>query len=109
LFPNVVFVIVEIVPEVSLFVGGHFGSAGDKPSYNIALWHIPHSLNIQHAGNEVTLSWPSTGTNFLLEACANVAQTNWQIVPQTPSIIDNQCVITNAPGPANEFFRLRRR
>jgi hypothetical protein len=83
--------------------------AGGKLSAYVGLWHIPHSLSIRRVRNAVTLSWPATGTNFLLEACAALGQTNWQAVPQAPSIIDNQCVVTNALGPANEFFRLRRK
>ena len=50
-----------------LYVGGLFTTAGDKPSTNIALWHIPHSLTIDSESDAVRLRWPATGTNFTLE------------------------------------------
>jgi hypothetical protein len=91
-----------------LFLGGFFDHAGGKPANNIALWHIPHSLSIGRTGNNVTLSWPATGTNFLLEATSDIGAPNWQGVSGIPSIVNDQCVVTLAPGPGNQFFRLRR-
>jgi len=91
-----------------LFLGGFFDHAGGKPANNIALWHIPHSLSIERTGNNVTLSWPATGTNFLLEATSDLGAPNWQGVSGTPAIANDQCVVTLAPGPGNQFFRLRR-
>ena len=89
--------------------GGDITIAGGKPAFNVAMYHIPHSLKIERAQNGVTLSWPATGTNFLLEACAEVGQTEWQGVPEAPVIVGSQCVVTKALGPDNQFFRLRRR
>jgi len=92
-----------------LFAGGDFTVAGDKPSPRFALWHIPHSVAIVRTGNDVSLSWPATGTNFVLEATSDLGEANWQGVSGTPSIVNEQCVVTLAPGPGNQFFRLRRK
>jgi hypothetical protein len=92
-----------------LFAGGGFTGAGGTTSTRIALWHIPHSLSIQRTGSDVTLSWPATGTNFLLEATSDLGAADWQGVSGAPSILNDQCVVTLAPGPGNQFFRLRRR
>ncbi len=89
--------------------GGDITTAGGKPANNIALWHIPHSLSIERTGNNVTLSWPATGTNFLLEATSDLGSPNWQGVSGTPSIVNDQCVVTLPLGPANQFYRLRRK
>ncbi len=91
-----------------LYVGGGFNVAGGLTANNIALWHIPHSLNIQRLANEVVLSWPATGTNFVLEATSDLGATNWQGVSATSSILDDQCVVTLPLGSCNQFFRLRR-
>ncbi len=90
-----------------LFAGGDFTGAGDKTSTRIALWHIPHSLSIQRTGNDLGLSWPSTGTNFLLEATSHLGAPNWQGVSGTPDIVNDQCVVTIPLGPGNQFYRLR--
>jgi len=92
-----------------LYVGGGFNVAGGLTANNIALWHIPHSLNIQRLAKEIVLSWPATGTNFLLEATSDLGAPNWQGISGTPDIVNEQCVVTLAPGPGNQFFRLRRR
>jgi hypothetical protein len=92
-----------------LFAAGDFPSAGGKPSANMALWHIPHALSISRFEDSVTLSWPSTGTNFLLESVETIGQTNWAAVPQPVSILNDQCVVTNAISPSNRFYRLRRK
>src|SRR5213593_4868349 len=58
-----------------LYMGGIFTTAGSKPSTNIGLWHIPHALSVSRTGDTLLLSWPSTGTNFLLEASSDLGQT----------------------------------
>jgi len=92
-----------------LFVGGVFTVAGGKPSSRIGLWHIPHALSITRLEQVVTLSWPATGTNFILESVQDVAQTNWSAVPQPFSVVNDQCVVTNDISASNRFYRLRRR
>jgi hypothetical protein len=83
--------------------------ARESTSTNIALWHIPHALNIRQTGNQVSLSWPATGTNFVLEAEADVSGTNWSEVSQPPALHNSECVVTQAVSTANQFYRLRRR
>jgi len=92
-----------------LFVGGFFTLAGGKLSSSIALWHIPHTLSIQQVQDNVVLSWPATGTNFVLEAACGVPSSNWSPVTQPVIVHDGQCVVTNALGRGNQFYRLRRR
>lgn len=92
-----------------LFVGGSFTLAGGKPSYYIALWHIPHAVSASQSGNVLTLSWPATGTNFVLEATDNFPATNWSEVSQPPVIHNNECIVTNDISGSQKFFRLRQR
>jgi len=92
-----------------LFVGGQFTGAGGKPSTNIALWHIPHSLNISQTGNQLSLSWPATGTNFVLEARGDVTGTNWSEVSQIPALHSNECVVTDTIVGPQKIYRLRRK
>ncbi len=92
-----------------LYVGGYFPLAGGKPSTNIALWHVPHSLDIRRAGSEVRLSWPATGTNFVLEAEQEASGTNWSEVSPPATVLNNECVVTNAIDVSQRFYRLRRK
>ncbi len=88
---------------------GLFTSAGGQPSTNIALWHIPHELGIHRSQTDVKLSWPATGSNFLLEACSSLSATNWRAVPLTPSLENGAWVVTNELTSTTGFYRLRRR
>lgn len=92
-----------------LFVGGTFTTAGGKPANNIALWHIPHALEVKRQGQTATLSWLATGTNFVLEAKENVAGTNWTVASTNPAIVGDQCRVTNQIDSPTRFFRLRRK
>jgi hypothetical protein len=92
-----------------LYVGGYFSLAGGKPANNLARWHIPHSLAIQHLGPVITLSWPATGTNFLLEGTGSLSDTNWSVVSTTHVLAGNECRVTNSISASAHFFRLRRK
>jgi len=92
-----------------LFAGGFFSNVGGKPSTNIALWHIPHSLNIRRAESQIAVSWPATGTNFIPETKDALDGTSWQPVLQAPAILDDHLVVTNAISSGAGFYRLRRK
>jgi len=92
-----------------VLVGGYFDSVGGGSANHFALWHVPHSLSISQTGNELSLSWPSTGTNYVLEAKGNVTVTNWSEVLPPPVILNNECVVTNTVNGAQRVYRLRRR
>ena len=61
---------------------GVFDTAGGSPATNIALWHIPHALAIRRSEAEVRLSWPETGSNFVLESSSALGPSlaNWELV-----------------------------
>ncbi len=92
-----------------LFVGGSFSNAGGKPSSKIALWHIPHALTATRHGDLLSLSWPGGGTNFLLEGCDNLGQTNWSQVLQSPAPVGSELVVTQELCSPSQFYRLRRK
>jgi hypothetical protein len=66
-------------------------------------------IRITETNGEVRLSWPATGTNFVLEAKDSLARTNWSEVSQPPALHDNECVVTQTVSTASQFYRLRRR
>ena len=92
-----------------LFIGGQFKLAGDRPSTNIAMWHIPYTLKMARSGNSDILSWPSPGTNFVVQSATSVAASNWSDLPQTPVIANDSCVVTNVANDPSRVYRLRRR
>jgi hypothetical protein len=92
-----------------LFVGRYFQSVGGKPATNIALWRIPHSVTIKPTGSAVRVSWPTTGTNFLLEAREDLRAGNWTEVSQPPVIDKDECIVTNETSGPSAFYRLRRK
>ena len=61
------------------------------------------------SGNSLTLSWPATGTNFVLEYAKSLTQSNWNELPQVPVIAGNKLIVTNEISTDQTFYRLRRR
>jgi len=92
-----------------LFVIGNFDSAGGKPSANCAIWRIPYSLSVNRSANGITLSWPATGSNFVLESTVTLGPANWLAVAQPWTIQSGQIIVTNEISSDSRFYRLRRR
>jgi len=92
-----------------LFVAGSFSYAGGKPANGLAIWHIPHELGIRQEGGSAVVSWPATGTNFLLEAKGDVANADWTEVAQPFTLTNDECVVTDSLSASNRIYRLRRR
>jgi hypothetical protein len=92
-----------------LFVGGRFMTAGGHPSLHFAVWHIPQALEINRADGQVRLSWPATGTNFVLEAKTGIRVSDWYEVTQVPAVSDSELVVTQAVSESSQFYRLRQR
>jgi hypothetical protein len=66
------------------------------------------SLTIRQAGANITLSWPSPSTGFVLEQSSVLAPASWSTVSPTPA---DDGVIRSVTLPASggtRFFRLRR-
>jgi hypothetical protein len=92
-----------------LFVGGQFTTAGGKPSTNIALRHIPHSLKISGQTDAVRLSWPATGTNFTLESKDALEAATWSEVAQPRAVLNSELVVTQSVSGASQLYRLHQR
>jgi hypothetical protein len=92
-----------------LFVAGSFSQAGGKAAQGLAIWHIPHTLGIARQAGQVTLSWPATGSNLVLEASPSLPASNWTAVPGSPALVGDQLVVTNRAAEPAQFHRLRRK
>ena len=92
-----------------LFLGGYFQSVGGASSTNIALWHIPHAVKIALASDHAVISWPATGSNFVLEAKGSLDDADWVEVMQPPEVGNEACIVTELMSSTNRFYRLRRK
>jgi hypothetical protein len=65
-------------------------------------------INIQRAGNNAILSWPSYYGDFSLQSSTNVALPGaWLTLGGNASVVGNQYQQTNGPIFGNRFFRLK--
>ncbi|MCX6879031.1 MAG: PKD domain-containing protein [Verrucomicrobia bacterium] len=68
----------------------------------------PVVLGISQTGTSVTLSWPRTLADTLLETSADLGATSpWQWVPDAPGVIGNSLNVT-LPASGQQFFRVDR-
>ncbi|MCL4178118.1 MAG: hypothetical protein KJ072_10315 [Verrucomicrobia bacterium] len=90
-----------------LLVGGTFTTAGNQPSLNFAVWQIPHALAIRRTNGGLRLSWPVTGSNFVLESTEDALAENWSEVSPSPMPLDSEFVTTLPAAGPRQFYRLR--
>jgi hypothetical protein len=58
-------------------------------------------------GQKITLSWPSSLTNSILEETSELsATTAWNIVTNTPASVGDRLMVTLDPSPGNHFYIL---
>lgn len=91
-----------------IFVGGTFTTAGNQPSLNFAIWQIPHPLAIHRTNEWVRLSWPVSGSHYVLESTDDVRGAGWSEIPILPEPLNEELVTTLPATNPRQFYRLRR-
>jgi hypothetical protein len=95
-------------PEASTtLTGGNFSLTGGFWSI-IAVFQTAGAPNllISHAGSNVVVSWPATGS-FFLQQNDNLNPTGWSTPSYTVTLADGTNSVTFTPPPGNMYFRLR--
>jgi hypothetical protein len=73
----------------------------------IAVNPLP-ALGIGRSDQNVLLSWPLWGSNFVLEANGSLSPSGWTNLSVIASPINGQNVVTQAVGAGAVFYRLKR-
>jgi formylglycine-generating enzyme len=63
-------------------------------------------LNLAPAGKKVLVSWPVTGSNFVLQSSTSLAAPSWQSVANVPVVFNNTNTVTYTNDSSARFFRL---
>jgi len=67
------------------------------------------ALNIQKAGTNVLLTWPTNFPSFALESTTNLGVAAvWNPVSPLPAVVNGQNVVTNPIAGTQQFYRLQR-
>jgi len=66
------------------------------------------ALQTRLAGGAIQLAWPTNLLGFHLEMAPDFAAATWKPVPEAPTILGKQSVITRPAPGAREFYRLSR-
>jgi len=66
----------------------------------------PPSLNIVRSGSNLTLTWPSWATNFVLQQAETLAPAGWTNLPVTIGTSNDESVVNLPMSGAARFFRL---
>jgi uncharacterized delta-60 repeat protein len=101
---------VVLQPDGKTLIGGEFQTVNGTPRTLVArlLGDFPVLRSIQSGPGELTLSWPTAYTNYVVESAPAVPSVNWQPMATSPVSVSNHWVLTNSIGPSNQFFRLTR-
>jgi hypothetical protein len=58
-------------------------------------------------GQKITLSWPSSLTNYVLQVISDLSATNgWNMVTNSPSSVGGQLTVALDPSSGSHFYRL---
>lgn len=57
--------------------------------------------------NNIMVSWPTTATNYVLEATETLTGSSWSLVTNTPVLVEGQTAVILAAGAPGKFYRLR--
>jgi hypothetical protein len=65
-------------------------------------------LDIAYEGNTVSINWPASAANYVLQTTDNLTDPDWQPVAATPSLANNQLTVTlTMTTGTTQFFRLQ--
>jgi hypothetical protein len=65
------------------------------------------TLTVTHSGNNVTVSWPSPSTGFVLQQISDLTRTNWATSGYAITDDGTNKSITISSPTVNLFFRLK--
>jgi uncharacterized repeat protein (TIGR01451 family) len=86
-------------------------SAGLTNSATVQIYILrvpPPQLAINTDGNgQADIAWPSSMTNYLLQASTNLFSGNWTVVTNVPAAADAEQTVTVDLAPTTRFFRLK--
>ncbi|MBI5799513.1 MAG: immunoglobulin domain-containing protein [Verrucomicrobia bacterium] len=68
----------------------------------------PPSLLVVPQAGQLRLSWPVGASSFILQTTPSLLNPTWTDALGSLLVETNDLVMTNTPGPANRFFRLRK-
>jgi uncharacterized repeat protein (TIGR01451 family) len=66
----------------------------------------PPELAIQYNGGQIQVSWPSSYTNYVLEASLSLAPSSWTLVTNAPVAADITQTVNLKLSNTDRFFRL---
>ena len=95
-------------PDASTaLTGGNFSLTGGFWSINAVLQTAgAPNLLIAHAGKNVVVSWPDTGS-FFLQQNNGLDPTGWTNITYAVTLADGTNSVTFTPAPGEIFFRLK--
>jgi hypothetical protein len=72
---------------------------------------LPQSIRLSTSiwnSQLLLISWPTNSSNWVLQSNPSLTPGSpWSDVPVAPTVLGNQCLVIQAPGRSNMFYRLR--
>lgn len=68
---------------------------------------IPDGRPMVTIAQKIMVGWPTTATNYVLEAADALTGSPWNLVTNTPVLVDGQMAVILDASAAGRFFRMR--
>jgi hypothetical protein len=94
------------------FVGLAAGTGAGYESHDILSWSLElpsPKLSIVRSGQNLLIAWPASRAGYILQSATTLdSGIDWQPVPESPTIIEDQQVVSAGVNEPSRFFRLRK-
>ena len=80
------------------------GDVGFAPAIDVV--NVPQ-LGITNQSGSLSLTWPAEPSGFILESSGSLSPANWVPVSDSPTLINDQYVLSISITETNQFFRLQ--
>jgi hypothetical protein len=69
---------------------------------------VPDGRPALNIAQRLMITWPASATNWALECCEMLPGSAWQLVTNTPVLLEGQPVVILNTTPGQMFFRMRK-
>ncbi len=86
---------------------GSLGPGANTGPFTLNWTDVPDGRPTLSIGPNLTITWPLSATNYVLEAADTLPASSWTLVTNAPVLLEGQLTVVLEPSASARFFRMR--
>lgn len=82
-------------------------AGGNTGPFTLNWTAVPDGRPAVTIAQKIMVSWPTTTTNYVLEAADALTGSQWNLVTNTPVLVDGEIAVILDPSGTGRFYRMR--